>query len=822
MQCSWATQTDNSLLVLPCASSLVSSPKDQQLPNLEIEKSQGPLVPAALGDGLPIRTCLDPARPFFDLPTAAQFLASIFHPMVVDVYIQQDPNSREASPSPSASSTPSKRRSVSSMTGLLPLALPAPRSETPSILDEEVIDDMMDCFPEMLARDLERSSSVFMAKNMTAGMPAAPVWFAEDQATRGIMGPSRIITSPYQSGSVRVQNLGSIEERQSMVSFLEHRGRGVDEIESDEESESLSESSEAIEMPSIKLREQSIVTTATSLTSASGNPPSPKDLLSPTRGQEYSWIDIDSDDDDDDLEPQVREQLATPKETAALSPRPPTPPNNEPTFDITVMMEAPRPRLHRACSCIDESPKQSKHKRQFSVKSMDAPTIPPRKASLTSATDPLDTTPRIVIPSFDSWIGPDSQGYTKQSPSYTQRFRDETDNNTILLKSDFGSIELEIEDEDTFMDHYPPPPPLSRPDTVYIEQTPPPSPLPTVESWLDDSNPPCLPQIPVDDLAKAVPLPPDILETLRVSIACFPETMLLSSSLTTETIRAYSKKVRQPSVDAWSEPANDSSTLYPRKSIWKKVVSHGRDSASTRRQRLHSYDSNTHSGAAASPVPWASLRHVFSGCSDYICDALYAHIVAYNYVSRVPRYQPTGQRVSTSDSKQQGENIPKKAASLLGLGTPQANPSPSVGRFAKKFSAPLTVIGFGKEETSTATVQDNATRNIESGLLRCISRLVATARMISEGGAGEERLMDTEPPQEVDMIFYSSAIVSQVTSDCFSPSTNTLISPSNVAPSPWILLAKTVIPDQGIRGLKLSRTTNSRDNEAFELPTNSL
>ncbi|PCD46317.1 hypothetical protein AU210_001724 [Fusarium oxysporum f. sp. radicis-cucumerinum] len=613
------------------------------------------------------------------------------------------------------------------MTGLLPLALPAPRSETPSILDEEVIDDMMDCFPEMLARDLERSSSVFMAKNMTAGMPSAPVWFAEDQATRGIMGPSRIITSPYQSGSVRVQNLGSIEERQSMVSFLEHRGHGADEIESDEESESSSESSEAIEVPSIKLREQSIVTTATSLTSASGNPPSPKDLLSPTRGQEYSWIDIDSDDDDEP-EPQFREQLATPKETAALSPRPPTPPNTEPTFDITAILSQIYGRAN----------------------------YPPRKTSLTSATDPLDTTPRIVIPSFDSRIGPDSQGYTKQSPSYTQRFRDETDNNTILLKSDFGSIELEIEDEDTFMDHYPPPPPLSRPDTVYIEQTPPPSPLPTVESWLDDSNPPCLPQIPVDDLAKAVPLPPDIIETLRVSIACFPETMLLSSSLTTETIRAYSKKVRQPSVDVWSEPATDSSTLHPRKSIWKKVVSHGRDSTSTRRQRLHSYDNNTHSGAAASPVPWAPLRHVFSGCSDYICDALYAHIVAYNYVSRVPRNQPTGQRASTSDSKQQGENIPKKAASLLGLGTPQVNPSPSVGRFAKKFSAPLTVMGFGKEETSTATVQDNATRNIESGLLRCISRLVATARMISEGGAGEERLMDTEPPQEVDMIFVRS------------------------------------------------------------------
>ncbi|KAF4448707.1 hypothetical protein F53441_7916 [Fusarium austroafricanum] len=679
---------------------------------------------------------------------------SVLTPQIpVAIYLyRQDPNISPEATRSSPTPSPSKRRSVSSMTGLLPLALPTPRSDTPNILiDDEVMNDMMDCFPEMLARDLERSSSVFAAKNMTAGMPSSPVWFAEEQvSSRGMLSSSRIITSPYQSGSVRVQNLGSIEERQSMVSFLEHRENGAEEIESDEESDSSTECSEAIEIPSIKLREQSIVTAATSLTSASDNPPSPKDLLTQDRGHEYSWIDIDSDDDE--AESEFRTQLATPQEAAALSPRPPTPPNREPTFDITVMMEAPEPHLRRAYSCIDESPKHnSQHQRQFSVKSMDAPSIPPRKASL--GIDPLDTAHRLQIPTFDSRISHDNQGYTKQSSSYTQRFRDETDNNTILLKSDFGSIELEIEDKDTYMDNYLPALPMSRPDTVYIEQTPPPSPLPTVESWLDDSNPPFLPQTPVDDLAKAVPLPPDVIETLRVSIACFPETMLLSSSLTTETIRSYSKKVRHPSVDAWSEPSPDSA-LHPRKSIWKKVVSHGRESTSSRR-RLHSYDSNTHSGAVASPVPWAPLRHVFPGCSDYICDALYAHIVAYNYVSRVPRSQPSGQRASTSDSKSQGENIPKKAASLLGLGPHQMNPTPNVGRFAKKFSAPLTVMGFVKEETSTATVQDNATRNIESGLLRCISRLVATAKMIAEGGSGEERLMDTEP-QEVDMVFVRS------------------------------------------------------------------
>jgi hypothetical protein len=644
------------------------------------------------------------------------------------------------------------------MTGLLPLSLPASRPDTPPILyDNDVIEDMMDCFPEMLARDLERSNPLFESKNMTAGIPAGPVWFAENHiSNRSLSSPSRIPASPYQSGSVRVQNLGSIEERRSMVSFLEHRGQGIEEAESDDESISSAESSAGIPIPLIKLREQSIATAATSLTSASGNPPSPKSLSPVERGHEYSWIDVDSEADEEEARSEIRDQLATPKEMAALSPRPPTPTNMESTFDITVMMKAPQPRLHRACSYADESPKSSKqHRRQTSAKSLDTPVIPPRVASLTSATESSNTTPRLRTPVYDSRISPDRHGYTKPSFTPTHRFRDETDNSTILLKSDFGSIELEIEDEDTYMAHYPPPPPLSRPDTVYIEQTPPPSPLPTVESWLNDSNPPCIPQIPVDDLVKAVPLPPDIIETLRVSIACFPETMLLSSSLTTETIRSYSKKVRNPSADIWAEPAGDSSSLHPRKSIWKKVVSHGRDSSATRRHRLHSYDSNTSSGTAATSVPWASLRHVFPGCSDYICDALYAHIVAYNYVSRVPRNQPSGNRASTSDSKSQGENIPKKAASLLGLSAMQANPTPNVGRFARKFSSPLTAIGFGKEETSNVTNQDNATRNIESGLLRCISRLVATAKMSTENGTTEERIMDTEP-QAVDMIFVRS------------------------------------------------------------------
>ncbi|KAM5364154.1 hypothetical protein ACJZ2D_011655 [Fusarium nematophilum] len=631
------------------------------------------------------------------------------------------------------------------MTDLLPLALPGSRSTTfGPVPDDDDDDRMQGCFPEMLARDLEMSSAVFAAKNMTAGSPSMAIFYDEKKKKSNRPTLGRILASPYQSGSVRIQALEAIEERQSMVSFIEQRDYTSEEIASDVESLPASESSGGIEGPSIRLREQSIVTAATSLTSASGSAPSPKDLLSPERAQEYSWIDMDSDDDDD---MEIPEEPAAPEQSAALSPRPPTPPFTEPRFDITVMMETSQlPRSLRKACAYDNS--HTVHERQISTMSTEAPPIPPRKTSLSHSTGAPDSAFRPKTPCLER-TSTESQRQYHQSPDYGSHFRDEPDNNTILLKSDFGSIELELE-EDTFDDY---PSPLSRPETVYIQETPPPSPLPTVESWLDGSNPPCLPQIPVDDLAKAVPLPPDIIETLRVSIACFPETMLLSSSLTIETIRSYSKKVRQPSTDnMWPEPSGD--PAHPRRSIWKKVVSHGRESIAPRRHRSHPYDDGS---AMTPPAPWGSLRHVFGGCSDYICDALYAHIVAYNYVSRVPRSQPT-HRTSTSSSKKSQDDIPKKAASVLGLSAPQQpqqhqHLSPNVGRIAKKFTTPFA--HCGKDEMTT-TAQDNATRNIESGLLRCISRLVATAKMMAEeGSGGDDRMVDVEP-QEVDMIFVRS------------------------------------------------------------------
>ncbi|KAH7126343.1 hypothetical protein B0J13DRAFT_646404 [Dactylonectria estremocensis] len=639
-----------------------------------------------------------------------------------------------------------KRRSVSSMKDLLPLSLPKPRCNSP---DNEPVEDAMtgevgQCLPEVLARDLEMCSAMFAAKNMTAGTPSTTLVFEEKNKQRTMSCPGRILTSPYQTASLRVQSLGAIEERNSVVSFLEHRGYGTEET-SDLDSLHGTESSGGLEGPCIRLRQQSITTTATSLTSASGSAPSPKILQSWEMSRGNSWINDESDDDID-----IHEEVdAICERPVALSPRPPTPPNADSVVDnMGSIKDLARSRtpLHHKTDSIDKTPS-----RRHELKSIN---VPRRRTSLSCPTTSTDT--HSISQSLSP--SPDSKATCRRRRRFYQpsHYTHNSSEGEIEHSNSFSFVASHHDDTND-----------READSIGFDEdnNSPPSPLPTVQAWLEQSNPPYIHQMPVDDLVKAVPLPPDVMETLRVSIACFPETMLLSSSLTIETIRTYSKKVRHPSNEIWREPAGDFAPEAPRKSLWKKVVSHGRESLSTRLHRnqqssdVDLMEATPRHGLPALPNAWAPLRHVFGSCSDYICDALYAHMVAYNYISRVPRNQPLPlHRGSTASSKSQNEDIPKKAASLLGLDSPQHSSQPSVGRIAKKLSTPLWA--FGKDEMTpgygaSSAAQDNTTRNIEAGLLRCILRLIGTARMMAEEGSSEERMMEYEP-QEADMIFVRS------------------------------------------------------------------
>ncbi|KAF4779747.1 hypothetical protein HER10_EVM0006298 [Colletotrichum scovillei] len=142
---------------------------------------------------------------------------------------------------------------------------------------------------------------------------------------------------------------------------------------------------------------------------------------------------------------------------------------------------------------------------------------------------------------------------------------------------------------------------------------------------------------------------------------------------------------------------------------------------------------------------------VFPHGSDWLCDALYAHIVAYNYLAPMvqnsttqsqPRpptpTSPSSSSVITDDS------IPKKAATLLGLqGMQDMTTSPPPPKSLRKRSsmflglrtcsasrqsqiptpAPPTVPTMTPAAHSAA-VSDVPLRELQQGLSRCIAHLV--------------------------------------------------------------------------------------------------
>lgn len=166
------------------------------------------------------------------------------------------------------------------------------------------------------------------------------------------------------------------------------------------------------------------------------------------------------------------------------------------------------------------------------------------------------------------------------------------------------------------------------------------------------------------------------------------------------------------------------------------------------------------------PKPWTPIKNVFTHCSDYICDALYAHIVSYNYVSALVARNPvpaaaghgrTGSTSTRDQQQQQQDDIPKKAASLLGLAA-SAEAAASMGRLPRRVSSPVgerTKDGTMSSRTTTPSSQEHALRVIQSGLLQCIARLVATAKLMVESSTGEEGMADTEV-EDADMLLVRS------------------------------------------------------------------
>ncbi|PTB62570.1 hypothetical protein BBK36DRAFT_1128721 [Trichoderma citrinoviride] len=638
------------------------------------------------------------------------------------------------------------------MKGLLPLTLStSPSSSLSSPMPGKAVDQRVDgYFPELLAQDLEFSKIVFEARRMTAGSPVTSC------------------LSPYPSAYARVQTLGAIQERNSMVSFLDQQEDATSvHVASDSCSATETDASSVYDAappsfmtrhrPSMDLKAASSDPTRRSLL-----PLSKLSLLLPSESSRggSSWIETDSDVEDEDA--------SIYGATLHLSPRPPTPPEFEVGIDSQPSSGNVHKLLHRkshsAAAAATLASPLGQHLSHSATQV--------RRPSSTQCTRHSNS--QMQYPDSPESICMPMSQYTPSAP-HSQSLHYLPDSALSRRASNRSSMRTansheaaRLSDEDARAEYnqfmssidakYAP-----RLDSVYIRPSPPPSPLPSVQMWLNGSAQLFSLPFQSDELARVVPLPPDVMETLRVTTACFPETMLLSSSLTIETIRTYSRKARNPVVDLALLPGPRSHAPMSKQSLWRRVVKRGPPQPGQRTRDVHTPTASLLQSPSVTSLesikPWASVKNVFGNCSDYICDALYSHIVAYNYVSALVARYPTSQHNGRSESPAGSlhEDIPKKAASLLGLNEGPPMTSAASIRSARRFSSSH----WGKEDVmttstgSTSTSQDMALRNIQTELLRCIRRLIATARLMAESNTTDEKVVEMEM-EDGDVLFMRS------------------------------------------------------------------
>ncbi|KAI5925732.1 hypothetical protein F4810DRAFT_708248 [Camillea tinctor] len=723
--------------------------------------------------------------------------------------------------------------------------------------------------PELLAVDLEESSAVFQSRKLTAGAPAPAL--ADDGSKRryslqgGSLAP--VFPSKHGDGSSRFRSLQTDDQKYSEL-FTIHVGMQK------RCSVASSECSGGMEPPSIATtRDESVVTTATSVdmdrqtssnsamasASASCKPSTP---LLQNKMAASSWMDLELDDGapsspihirrhssmTDIPSPNhylLRTQSATDPRSMSLNSRSVQTDLQKDPFaafstsnlleSVEISSSSPQEKRLTRPTKFPQRRSSLNYKDypvppQFyisSPRSTLSPTSPPPAFSPPRSVPKGSSPPRHRPPKIAPPPPPSNRGLTIET---TMREEDKMS----ALSSDSGSAcatpESRRGSQTTMMMN----PEIVSPRDINIENWL----ESTVDMFAHGS------QSKSDAHFPSLPLPANVIDTLRVSVSCFPETMLLCSSLSIETIRSRSRRVKHRADSMNSDPRSPQSQTepHPKQSKWKWLPSskkqttppasppggprnhnNNKQSASHRGgdfafESLNS-SSNPPSPFGGVPLPkaeWAAIRNLFPSGSDYLCDALYAHLLAYNYITSIcPRsalispmttsaataaasagvsaavaLRPSTARSCSSDSMEaglprsstasisDGTQIPRKAATLLGLQDSGRAPVPEP-RGGLRSKRSYFVMGGGAASTAASTHHghrhanssdsgglsvaggggggsiltarpttsggtrpapdhsEQTLREVRLGLARCIARLVATLRQNGTTDGGE-------------------------------------------------------------------------------------
>ncbi|POS70471.1 hypothetical protein DHEL01_v211136 [Diaporthe helianthi] len=358
-----------------------------------------------------------------------------------------------------------------------------------------------------------------------------------------------------------------------------------------------------------------------------------------------------------------------------------------------------------------------------------------------------------------------------------------------------------------------------------------------VQSWLDSSTATAHLTSPTDLSATSptskapigsVRVAAEVLENLRISVGNFPDTMLRTSSLTVQTVRSYSRKLRRGGTingdrgfgrdsDDYTFTAFDNHTMesvpasMDRKSSLgnlrlKKLSLRGKKLHLSPRQAPahnppflkeedgfwppidhHNYSMLSNSApsrkSSETSACVGALRSIFPDGTDYLLDGLYAHLIAYNYMnslsgamphllgspsqtglcSRPSLHFPPGV-TSRADLELQDRDdlvirelqdevstgtstavVPKKAASLLGLGGThmgihvRPRPGTLAGRKDKYRTTAPPPASF-----SASLESESAMRDLRDAIASNIKRLVETVKQCSPAAASRDSDEDSE------------------------------------------------------------------------------
>ncbi|GAW16398.1 hypothetical protein ANO14919_058240 [Xylariales sp. No.14919] len=530
-----------------------------------------------------------------------------------------------------------------------------------------IVEPLMDFhsnLPEMLAVDLEQSSDIFQSRQLTAGAPAPGL--ADDGVRKRLsLQHSANHLSPTHP-SQPLSNSKSVQTIQQKYSDI---FAPLDFNAPKRGSISSSDSSANMEPLSISTREESVLTVDTWLESEKH--PSPTFLhLSPTSENtaQVSWIDLDGDE----LSPITQRRRSSmsdfPKYIHQLR-------SSAETYKtISLLGRRSIDFAESAISPINEIPPGY-------------PTEIPRRRSSLQHQEVYAARQQLKQYLNQGETHQDTPRFKPYRPSYNESPH-KYGNKGSSFPEDEANFAFR-DDVPTSLQSNPTSPtskeePTARPNTKGSRSLGIASAEVGFDEWLESD----MAHFASEDQLFPRPLPHNVQETIKFFITNFPEPMLLCNSLLVENIRTLSQEVRYNTDDSQSDhpvnpgpqPNHQQQSRLPK---WKWLGS------ST---SVAVPPDQSGSVLAINKQEWDIIRKIFPYGSDGLCEALYAYVLVYNYITSIcsrsstppidfsrPTTPWTGTRPSTASSDidmyasatpqtlLSESGIPRKAASILGM-----------------------------------------------------------------------------------------------------------------------------------------------------------